>query len=154
MVSYFDFPNPRKYPEDSQEYGEYDSGEEDSNSFENKHPNNKQNYEEDVEDDAESNCGKCGKSMIDKGGRVINGEAVEPLYKYPWIVPLMNMATGQLCGGAIISKKYVLTAAHCIFNKKSLSNPKCNGQNTVKECYHKAEKFIITLLGKKKLGKN
>ncbi|GFQ96624.1 tryptase beta-2 [Trichonephila clavata] len=26
-------------------------------------------------------------------------------------------------------------------------------KNTVKECYHKAEKFIITLLGKKKLGK-
>ncbi|GFR31484.1 tryptase beta-2 [Trichonephila clavata] len=149
MLSYFDSPNPEKYSEDSQEYDEYDSREEDSNSFENKHSNNKQNYQEDEKDDAEKNCGKCGRSMIEKGGRVINGDVVKPFYKYPWIVPVVNLREKLLCSGAIISKKFVLTSARCLFNKTSLSNPKCQGQNTVKECYYSALNYVVTLLGKK-----
>ncbi|GFY78477.1 tryptase beta-2 [Trichonephila inaurata madagascariensis] len=63
-VNYFDFPSPQKYPVDSLEYGEYDSGEEDSNSFESERmQKDSDNKQDDVEDDAESNCGTSDRKL-------------------------------------------------------------------------------------------
>ncbi|GFQ89577.1 hypothetical protein TNCT_278291, partial [Trichonephila clavata] len=120
----------------------------------NKPPNrkrarNKSNYKDD-KDDAENK--ECGSTMASTVGRILNGKLVKPLYRYPWIVPLMQKNKIK-CGGAIISRKFILTAAHCVFNDESLKYPECQGQKTTKKCYLKPDQLSIKVLGKKQLGK-
>ncbi|GFQ83041.1 hypothetical protein TNCT_323881, partial [Trichonephila clavata] len=66
----------------------YDSGGKNGKSFDNRqmqeHPNNTNYLQGEVENNQESSCKKCGKSKIDKGGKIIHGEVI-PLNKYPWI---------------------------------------------------------------------
>ncbi|GFT08361.1 hypothetical protein NPIL_157511, partial [Nephila pilipes] len=57
---------------------------------------------------------ECGLDVIDREGKIVNGEEVKPLNKYPWIVPL-NVGNLTVCGGALISRTFILTAAHCFF---------------------------------------
>ncbi|GFU41455.1 hypothetical protein NPIL_611691 [Nephila pilipes] len=64
-------------------------------------------------------CMKCGLDVIDREGKIVNGEEVTPLNKYPWIVPL-NVGNLTICGGALISRTFILTAAHCIFNTRDM----------------------------------
>ncbi|XP_063219440.1 serine protease easter [Bacillus rossius redtenbacheri] len=59
---------------------------------------------------------ECGKSY---GVRIFGGEVTD-LGEYPWNVLLLyrnlqNGRTTSLCGGALINKRYVVTAAHCIY---------------------------------------
>ncbi|GFT71636.1 serine protease grass [Trichonephila clavipes] len=95
---------------------------------------------------------ECGRSLIDKGGRVINGKVVKPMNKYPWIVPVI-IDKKIRCGGAIISKKYILTASHCVYLLKSSNKQTCEGQKRKENCYYSANNISIKLLGKKKFGK-
>ena len=37
--------------------------------------------------------------------------------KYPWMVALVNSKGDQFCGGTLVSSKYVISAAHCMFNQ-------------------------------------
>ncbi|GFS94156.1 cytochrome P450 3A24 [Nephila pilipes] len=69
------------------------------------------------EDDGNNaDCSKCGRAMVDTGGRVVNGVAVKPMNKYPWIIPLYAGGDKMIeCGGALISKSFIMTAAHCVF---------------------------------------
>lgn len=54
-------------------------------------------------------CGVRGRN-----NRIIGGYETQP-NEYPWIVGLYR--NGKLyCGGALISSKHVLTAAHCVHN--------------------------------------
>jgi secreted trypsin-like serine protease len=50
--------------------------------------------------------------------RIVNGEET-PINKYPWMAAIMYIDEdgdlSQFCGGSIISDRYVLTAAHCIY---------------------------------------
>lgn len=49
--------------------------------------------------------------------RVSNGERVPDRY-YPWHVSIFkreSTASMYICGGSIISKEYILTAAHCLY---------------------------------------
>lgn len=59
---------------------------------------------------------ECGRSYI-RGTRVIAGQnAVRG--SWPWqILMLFNGSPG--CGGAIISNRWIVTAAHCIYRKPS-----------------------------------
>ena len=54
----------------------------------------------------------------DREPRVVGGTEVTS-NKYPWMVAVMdrsaaNPSVGQFCGGSLIAKNWVLTAAHCI----------------------------------------
>jgi secreted trypsin-like serine protease len=39
---------------------------------------------------------------------------------YPWLVAHYYTNNGFICGGSLVSKRIVVTAAHCIWDKKSL----------------------------------
>ncbi|GFS94162.1 trypsin, partial [Nephila pilipes] len=68
-------------------------------------------------------------------------------------VPLFRNSSLN-CGGAVISKKFILTVAHCFFNQKSFRKfKKCKKLNTTNECYNRTNDFSIRLLGKEKFGK-
>ncbi|CAH2045746.1 unnamed protein product, partial [Iphiclides podalirius] len=59
----------------------------------------------------------CGEI---EGSRVVGGE-VARLYEFPWMVLISyNTRLGKefLCGGTLINSLYVLTAAHCIKDRK------------------------------------
>ncbi|XP_043285319.1 trypsin-5-like [Venturia canescens] len=50
-------------------------------------------------------------------GRIINGSEIS-IEEYPYQISLILKGEGHLCGGSIISKKWVLTAAHCVVGTK------------------------------------
>ncbi|GFY08669.1 hypothetical protein TNCV_811021 [Trichonephila clavipes] len=68
----------------------YDSGGKNCKSFDNgqtqEHSNNTDELQGEAKNNEESSCRKCGKSKINKGGKIIHGD-VTPLNKYPWIYP-------------------------------------------------------------------
>lgn len=52
-------------------------------------------------------CGAQGDDRISKG------EVAMP-FDYPWMALLNEATLGFVCGGTLISRRYVLTAAHCV----------------------------------------
>lgn len=52
-------------------------------------------------------CGVRGRA-----NRIVGGDPAEP-HEYPWLVGLYRQ--GKLyCGASVISRNYLLTAAHCV----------------------------------------
>ncbi|GFS45648.1 peptidase S1 domain-containing protein [Trichonephila inaurata madagascariensis] len=149
-VGYLAVENQREHPLDLQNYSKFDYRALKKGSS-SKQSNRK--YKDDDGDDDDDVNKDCGSSMADKGGRVVNGKVVKPLYKYPWLVPLMDENEPD-CAGAIISKTFILTAAHCVFNPMRYENSaRCRRRRIPKECYIKAHRLSFMLLGKKQLEK-
>ncbi|XP_070141500.1 spaetzle-processing enzyme-like [Drosophila kikkawai] len=58
---------------------------------------------------------QCGLSRVDIGGLDFRHEA------YPWMAYLYHDENDFVCGGSLIHKRFVLTAAHCIRHTEYLS---------------------------------
>jgi len=51
-------------------------------------------------------------------GRIVGGEEVSPPRRYSWIVSLQTSDGFHACGGILIARDKVLTAAHCVVNDR------------------------------------
>ncbi|XP_043277368.1 trypsin-1-like [Venturia canescens] len=50
------------------------------------------------------------------GGRIVNGQDAQE-GEFPYQVSLQTMRSFHFCGGSVLNKNYVLTAAHCVHGK-------------------------------------
>ncbi|XP_021694285.1 venom serine protease [Aedes aegypti] len=57
----------------------------------------------------------CGRT---NSGRIVSGSETT-VNKYPWMAAIVDGAK-QICGGALITDRHVVTAAHCIVNNPEL----------------------------------
>ena len=47
--------------------------------------------------------------------RIVGGSIVPSQRKYPWMVWFGTSPNSSICGGSLISDRYVLTASHCVY---------------------------------------
>ena len=76
---------------------------------------------------SEKTC-SCGKFSVAKrdaneNARIYNGRDAKD-GQYPWyiflkIIDKKSKTGGGVCGGSLISKKHILTAAHCFFDPET-----------------------------------
>ncbi|CAF1081394.1 unnamed protein product [Rotaria sp. Silwood1] len=66
----------------------------------------------------------CGRSQVtNRFGRIMGGQNAVP-HSYPWMVSLAKRSLNNLhlCGGVLLTRRHVLTAAHCIEDFKGISD--------------------------------
>ncbi|GFU41948.1 hypothetical protein TNCV_3086161 [Trichonephila clavipes] len=81
--------NQQEHPLNVQSYATFDYREQNrkhgKNRVKRKSSKHKHKEKYEIGDDENKDCTKCGFSLAEKGGRVVNGKVVKPLYRYPWI---------------------------------------------------------------------
>ncbi|XP_071512845.1 trypsin-1-like [Panulirus ornatus] len=55
----------------------------------------------------------CPCGNVNRATRIVGGQETE-VNEYPWQIGLVTSSYNLICGGSIISKDWVLTAAHCV----------------------------------------
>ncbi|CAF4956750.1 unnamed protein product [Pieris macdunnoughi] len=74
-----------------------------------------QGYKDHAEIQPQRNSPSCGKSKITYTQLIVNGEVTQP-GDWPWHTAIYKLDKNNIkyiCGGSLISKNFVLTAAHC-----------------------------------------
>ncbi|XP_045519689.1 chymotrypsin-like elastase family member 2A [Pieris brassicae] len=74
-----------------------------------------QGYKDHAEIKPQRNSPSCGKSKITYTQLIVNGEVTQP-GDWPWHTAIYKLDKNNIkyiCGGSLISKTFVLTAAHC-----------------------------------------
>merc|ERR1712037_894215 len=73
----------------------------------------------------------CNCAPVSSSDRIVGGKEVNPKYKLPYQVlvsPCNQQGHCFMCGGTILNKRYVVTAAHCLYAGKDLMTLKGGSQ--------------------------
>ncbi|XP_045762382.1 phenoloxidase-activating enzyme-like [Maniola jurtina] len=63
----------------------------------------------------------CGIEVL-AGNKILGGQDAN-IYQYPWLALIKSTKDpGYRCGGSLISNRYVLTAAHCVYEPHSFQH--------------------------------
>merc|ERR1712037_392972 len=73
----------------------------------------------------------CNCAPVSSADRIVGGKEVNPKYKLPYQVlvsPCNKQGNCLMCGGTILNKRYVVTAAHCLYGGNDLMSLKGGSQ--------------------------
>merc|ERR1712172_167079 len=65
----------------------------------------------------------CNCAPVSSSDRIVGGKEVNPKHKLPYQVlvsPCNKQGNCLMCGGTILNKRYVVTAAHCLYGGNDL----------------------------------
>merc|ERR1719239_1624196 len=65
----------------------------------------------------------CNCAPVSSSDRIVGGKEVNPKHKLPYQVlvsPCNKQGNCLMCGGTILNKRYVVTAAHCLYGGSDL----------------------------------